>query len=43
VTAKGSEAERSWVLMIEEKTGKMSAVVTGDGESFAIFGICPGS
>jgi hypothetical protein len=37
----GSEAERSWVLMIQEKTGKMSAAVTGDGESFAIFGICP--
>ena len=43
MTAKGSEAERSWVLMIEEKTGKMSAAVTGDGESFAIFGICPPS
>jgi hypothetical protein len=39
----GQEAERSWVLMIEEKTGKMSAAVTGDGESFAIFGICPPS
>lgn len=37
----GSEAERSWVLMIQEKTGKMSAAVTRDGESFAIFGICP--
>ena len=37
----GSEAGRSWVLMIHEKTGKMSAAVTGDGESFAIFGICP--
>jgi len=37
----GSEAGRSWVLMIHEKTGKMSAAVTGDRESFAIFGICP--
>jgi hypothetical protein len=37
----GSEAERGWVLMIQEKTGKMSASVTGDGESFVIFGICP--
>jgi hypothetical protein len=37
----GSEAERSWVLMIQEKTGKMSAAVTGNGESFVIFGICP--
>jgi hypothetical protein len=35
----GSEAQRSWVLMIHEKTGKMSAAVTGDGESFAIFGM----
>jgi len=37
----GSEAERGWVLMIQEKTGKMSASVTGDGESFVIFGVCP--
>jgi hypothetical protein len=36
----GSEAGRSWVLMIQEKTGKMSAAVTGDAESFVIFGIC---
>jgi hypothetical protein len=36
----GSEAGRSWVLMIQEKTGKISAAVTGDGESFVIFGIC---
>ena len=31
----------SWVLMIREKTGRMSASVTGDGESFVIFGVCP--
>lgn len=37
----GSEAERGWVLMIQEKTGKMSASITGDGESFVIFGVCP--
>jgi hypothetical protein len=37
----GSEAERSWILIIREKTGKMSASITGDGESFVIFGVCP--
>jgi len=37
----GSEADRGWILMIQEKTGKMSASVTGDGESFVIFGVCP--
>jgi hypothetical protein len=41
ITLYGSEVERSWVLMIREKTGKMSASVTGDGESYAIFGVCP--
>jgi hypothetical protein len=37
----GSESDRSWVLLISEKTGRMSASVTGDGESFVIFGVCP--
>jgi hypothetical protein len=37
----GSEAQRSWILLIREKTGKMSASITGDGVSFVIFGICP--
>ena len=37
----GSEAQHSWVLMIREKTRRMSASVTGDGESFLIFGVCP--
>jgi hypothetical protein len=37
----GSEAERSWILIIREKTGKMSASMTGDGESFVVFGVCP--
>jgi hypothetical protein len=41
VTLYGSEAGRAWVLMIHEKTGRMSASVTGDGESFVIFGVCP--
>jgi len=41
VTLYGSEAGRAWVLMIREKTGRMSASVTGDGESFVIFGVCP--
>lgn len=41
ITLYGSEAERSWMLMIREKTGRMSAAVTGDGETFVIFGLCP--
>jgi hypothetical protein len=41
ITLYGSEAKRSWVLMIREKTGRMSGSVTGDGESFVIFGVCP--
>jgi hypothetical protein len=40
ITLYGSEAERSWILMIREKTGRMSASVRGDGESFVIFGVC---
>lgn len=41
ITLYGSEAKRSWILMIQEKTGRMSASVTGDGASYAIFGVCP--
>jgi hypothetical protein len=41
ITLYGSEADRSWMLMIKEKSGRMSASVTGDGESFVIFGVCP--
>jgi hypothetical protein len=41
ITLYGTEADRSWVLMIWEKTGRMSGSVTGEGESFLIFGVCP--
>ena len=41
ITLYGSEAQRSWILMIREKTGRMSASVTADGETFVIFGVCP--
>jgi hypothetical protein len=37
----GSEAQRSWILIIQEKTGRMSASITGDGLSFVLFGVCP--
>jgi hypothetical protein len=37
----GTDSDRSWVLKIQEKTGRMSASVIGNGESFAIFGVCP--
>jgi len=36
----GAEAERGWILQINETTGKMSAVVSGDGEGFVVFGQC---
>lgn len=37
----GTGVGRSWILIIREKTGKMSASITGDGLSFVIFGVCP--
>jgi hypothetical protein len=37
----GTEAGRAWVLMIQENTGRMSASVIGNGESFMVFGVCP--
>jgi hypothetical protein len=41
LTLYGTESARAWVLVIQEKTGRMSASVTGNGESFVIFGVCP--
>jgi hypothetical protein len=41
LTLYGVDADRSWVLMIQKKTGRMSASITGNGESFVIFGVCP--
>ena len=36
----GADGERGWVLVIHEDTGKMSGVVSGDGEGFVVFGQC---
>jgi len=36
----GAEEERGWIVEINETTGKMSAVVSGDGEGFVVFGQC---
>jgi hypothetical protein len=36
----GADGERGWTLVIHEDTGKMSAVVSGDGEGFVVFGHC---
>ena len=36
----GADGERGWILVIHEDTGKMSAVVSGDGEGFVVFGQC---
>jgi hypothetical protein len=37
----GAQNQRAWILIIQEKTGRMSASITGDGLSFVIFGVCP--
>ena len=36
----GADGERGWIVLIHEDTGKMSAVVSGDGEGFVVFGQC---
>ena len=36
----GADGPRSWVVNINMKTGNLSASVTGDGESFVIYGVC---
>lgn len=36
----GADGERGWIMVIHEDTGKMSAVVSGDGEGFVVFGQC---
>lgn len=36
----GAEGERGWNVLVHEGTGRMSAVVAGDGEGFVIFGQC---
>jgi hypothetical protein len=41
VTLYGTDSRRSWILMIQDKTGRMSASVLGAGESFVLFGVCP--
>jgi len=40
VILSGGEAERAWTVLIREDTGDMTGAVTGDGVSFALFGIC---
>lgn len=37
----GAQNQRAWILIIQEKTGRMSASITGNGVSFVIFGVCP--
>jgi len=36
----GADGERGWIVLIHEDSGKMSAVVSGDGEGFVVFGQC---
>ena len=36
----GADGERGWVVLVHEDSGRMSAVVSGDGEGFVVFGQC---
>ena len=36
----GADGERGWIVLIHEDSGRMSAVVSGDGEGFVVFGQC---
>jgi len=36
----GGEAQRVWSLIVNQNTGDMTGNITGDGESFAVFGVC---
>jgi hypothetical protein len=36
----GADGLRSWVVNINMQTGSLSAGVTGDNESFVIYGVC---
>ena len=36
----GADGVRSWVVNINMQTGSLSAGVTGDNESFVIYGVC---
>jgi hypothetical protein len=36
----GADGERGWIALINETTGGISVVVSGDGEGFVIFGQC---
>jgi len=40
IVLSGGEADRAWNVLISENTGSMTGAVTGDGVSFALFGIC---
>ncbi len=36
----GHQAERAWVVIVNETTGRMSGVVSADGEGYVMFGQC---
>jgi len=36
----GADGSRSWVVNVNLQTGSLSAGVTGDNESFVIYGVC---
>jgi hypothetical protein len=36
----GYQAERAWVVIVNETTGRMSGVVSADGEGYVMYGNC---
>ena len=36
----GHQAARAWVVIVNETTGRMSGVVSADGEGYVMFGNC---
>lgn len=36
----GHQAERAWVVIVNETTGRMSGVVSADAEGYVMFGQC---
>jgi hypothetical protein len=36
----GHQTERAWVVIVNETTGRMSGVVSADGEGYVMFGQC---
>ncbi|MGE5801420.1 MAG: hypothetical protein ACM358_04120 [Gemmatimonadota bacterium] len=40
LVVQGGQGARGWTLVISEKTVRMSATISADGEGFVVFGAC---